>query len=329
VHFPAARLLEPAPVRIGISGWNYAPWRRVFYPEGLRQRDELSFASTVFPSIEINGSFYSLVRPESCQAWYEATPREFVFAVKGSRFITHMKRLANVEVALANFFASGLLRLREKFGPILWQLPPRFRFDPERLEKFLKLLPRSLGEAARLARHHDARVAGRTELKARVDGPLRYALEVRHPSFEVPEYPELLRRHGIASCAADAAKLFPLIEDVTADFVYVRLHGSERLYTSGYGSEELTSWALKIRAWQCGAAPAEARHVGPVRAPNAALPVFCYFDNDVKVRAPFDAINLMRAVSGLAVCAPPPALETVLEEPRTGWVEWESRPTKR
>lgn len=291
-------------VRIGISGFSYPPWRGIFYPPGLRQADELSFASRIFPSIELNGSFYSLQRPGSYRAWYAATPGDFVFAVKGGRFITHMKRLRNVEVALANFFASGLLCLGEKLGPILWQLPPSFRFDAGVLAGFFELLPRTTEELAQLARRHDARLSGRAAVEAQVQGPVRHALEVRHASFEDPRFVELLRQHGIASCVADSAGLYPVIDVATADFSYARLHGAKRLYVSGYAPRDLAPWAQRVGAW------------------SERGDVFVYFDNDVKVRAPFDAQNLARLVRGERPRRPPRAVASVTEEPRADWRAW-------
>src|ERR671922_2761944 len=148
-------------VRIGVSGWRYGPWRGVFYPQGLRQRDELKYLAQQFPTVEINGTFYSLQRPEFFEAWRDQTPPDFVFAVKGSRYITHMLRLQRIETALANFFASGVLALEHKLGPFLWQLPPTLKFDRERIERFLERLPRSTRDAARLGRRHDERVKDR------------------------------------------------------------------------------------------------------------------------------------------------------------------------
>src|SRR5215213_7942378 len=145
-------------IRIGISGWNYKPWRGVFYPKGLVQRRELEYASRQLNSIEINGSFYSLQRPSSYETWYGATPDDFVFSVKGGRFITHMKKLKDIEKPLANFFASGLLKLKEKLGPILWQFPPGFAFNEQRFSDFFELLPRTTKDAAKLAKKHDARL---------------------------------------------------------------------------------------------------------------------------------------------------------------------------
>jgi uncharacterized protein YecE (DUF72 family) len=295
-------------VRVGISGWNYPPWRKVFYPEGLRQADELNFASRAFPTIEINGSFYSLMRPASYQAWYEATPPDFVFSVKGGRFITHMKRLRDAEGALANFFASGLLCLREKLGPILWQLPPTLRFDPGVLRAFFELLPRTTREIERLARRHDARLKGRSVVEAAgASRPVRHTLEVRHPSFMDARYVELLREYGVASCVADSAGLYPVIEDLTADFAYARLHGAQRLYVSGYSTRDLRPWVARVRAWR------------------AQRDVFVYFDNDVKVRAPFDARNLARLLDGKRPLPLPTSLQAVTEEPRSEWEAW--RPT--
>src|SRR5256885_11189225 len=167
-------------IRIGISGWRYAPWRGVFYPRGLRQRDELRYAAGIFRSIEINGTFYSLQRPERFREWHDETPEDFVFALKGGRYITHMLKLRNVERPLANYFASGVLRLGEKLGPILWQLPPNFSFRPEKLEPFFALLPRTMTQAAALARRHDERLEGRARAQTDAERPIRPALGVRH-----------------------------------------------------------------------------------------------------------------------------------------------------
>ncbi len=280
-------------IRIGISGWTYPPWRGVFYPKGWPQKRELEYAATQVSSIEINGSFYSLQRPESYQAWAAATPDNFVFSVKGSRYITHLRRLKEIEVPLANFFASGVLLLGQKLGPFLWQLPPSMPYDPDRLDKFLKLLPRDTSAAARLARKHDQRVSGRKGIKSGGHCILRHALEVRHPSFETRDFVELLRDHQVALVVADTAGKWPFLEDVTSDFVYVRLHGDKELYASGYTTVALGKWAQKIRAWGRGANPGSAKRIAP-RAPasKGGRDVFVYFDNDVKVHAPFDAIAL-------------------------------------
>src|SRR5687768_7407354 len=219
--------------RIGISGWTYKGWRGVFYPPGLPHRRELEHASALFNAIEINGSFYGLQRPTSYQAWHAQTPPDFVFSIKGSRFITHMKKLRDVEVPLANFFASGVLCLGEKLGPILWQFPPNLGFDEQRFDAFFSLLPRTTTAAASLAKEHDERLDGRSWTKRGAHLPIRHCIEVRHDSFLTPAFFELLRRQDIAFVFADTAQRWPYAEDLTSDFVYVRLHGAEELYASG------------------------------------------------------------------------------------------------
>lgn len=284
-------------LRIGISGWTYPGWRGVFYPKGLVHRRELEYASRAMSSIEINGSFYSLQRPESYRRWYEETPPDFVFAVKGGRFITHMRKLKDVETPLANFFASGILRLREKLGPILWQFPPNLRFDETRFTTFLEMLPRTSAAAAEVAARHDERMDTRSWVEAEHDGPVRHVFEVRHPSFMVPEFVELLRRHGAALVFPDTAGLWPYAEDITADFLYLRLHGAENLYASGYSDAQLDWWAERIRIWRTGGEPADATRVTDARPPRMKRDVYVYFDNDAKVHAPFDAIRLRERLS--------------------------------
>lgn len=210
---------NPHRILIGTSGWVYSSWHGPFYPRDLRRGGELEHLSRRLGSAEINASFYSLQRPEHYRRWVEQTPDDFVFAVKGSRFITHMKKLRDAETALANFFASGVLALGRKMGPLLWQLPPSLPFDADRLEAFFRLLPRSTAEAAELAARHDARLAGRALTETDADRPVRHALEVRHPSFAAREPVELLRAHDIALVVADAAGDWPRLEDVTSDFV--------------------------------------------------------------------------------------------------------------
>lgn len=281
-------------VRIGISGWRYAPWRGVFYPPGLAQRRELEYAGHCFHSIEINGTFYSLQRPESFRLWRDETPEEFVFAVKGSRFLTHMKRLKDFETPLASFFAQGVLALGPKLGPFLWQLPPNFHFDAQRLRSFFEKLPTNTTEAAKLARRREmSLMKGRSVLSASGDYPLRHALEVRHESFLVPEFTALLREFNVALVVADTARKFPFVGDVTADFVYIRLHGDEELYSSGYGEKALDDWARRIRAWRTGGVPNDVPRIERSRPERRPRDVYCYFDNDAKVHAPFDARGLM------------------------------------
>ena len=264
-------------VRVGISGWRYEPWRGVFYPDKLPHRRELEFAARHFPTLEINGSFYSLQRPEYYEQWYAESPPGFVYAVKGSRYITHMLRLNRIDKPLANFFASGVLALKDKLGPFLWQCPRMFVFKPDRLAEFFRKLPRTTGEALSLARRRDARLKGRARLAIDADRPLRHAIEIRHESFVCREFLSLLREHGIGLVVADTAGKFPRMFQVTADFVYVRLHGDVEIYRSGYTPGALAAWAKRIRAWD-----------------RAGKDVYVYFDNDVKVRAPFDALNLMQ-----------------------------------
>lgn len=299
---------------IGISGWRYKVWRGTFYPPGLRQRMELEFASRQFSTIEINGTHYSLQRPDSFRRWREETPADFVFSVKGSRFITHMRKLREVEQPLSNFFAQGLLALGPKLGPLLWQLPPQLRFDAERLAAFFRLLPRTTTDAAALALEHDPRLKGRCVVEAESDRPLRHALEVRHASFVTPEFIDLLRQHDVGLVVADTVQ-WPLLFDLTADFVYCRLHGSLELYSSGYEDEALQTWAGRVVQWMQGgevedeeptAQPhghhaSESRPTRPRSRPRAprTRDVFVYFDNDAKVRAPYDAAALQRRVNAL------------------------------
>ena len=199
--------------RVGTSGWRYPPWRRTFYPEGLAQRRELEHLSRRVDTIEINGSFYSLQQPSSWQAWARETPDDFVFAVKGPRFVTHMKQLRDVATPVANFLASGVLALGPKLGPVLWQLPPRMRFDASRVAAFLELLPRTTAAAARLAEQHDERLDGRALTATDADRPLRHAVEPRHESFRDPAFAELLRANGIALVMADSPGTWPVFDE--------------------------------------------------------------------------------------------------------------------
>ena len=290
-------MAKPA-IRIGISGWRYAGWRGSFYPQGLKQRAELAYAAARFETIEINGSFYSLQRPELYRSWHAETPPGFVFALKGGRFITHMKRLKDVEAPLANFFASGVLALNEKLGPVLWQFPESFPFDEARFATFFALLPRDTEAAARLARRHDHRVSGRSWFTVDAKRPIRHAVEIRHESFLHPRFIRLLRRQRIALVFADSVD-WPYVEDLTAGFVYIRLHGATELYASGYGKAALDRWAARIRAWAHGGEPRDAQRVtGPVPS-RRRRDVYVYFDNDAKVRAPGDAQALAKRLDDL------------------------------
>lgn len=284
-----------AAIRVGISGWRYKPWRKVFYPERLPQRAELAFASQHFRSIELNGSFYSLQRPEYYAQWYDETPAGFVFALKGGRFITHMKKLRAVEEALANFFASGVLALRDKLGPVLWQFPENMPADFDRFATFFELLPRDTEAAAELAKRHAPRLRGRVLVQADRKRRLQHTVEIRNRACATPEFIALLRRHRIGWVIADTAGKWPYAEDVTSNFVYIRLHGDKALYQSGYSEPALERWAERIERWHRGAEPDDALRIDPRPAPpRAARDVYVYFDNDIKVHAPFDALALER-----------------------------------
>ncbi|WP_319946681.1 DUF72 domain-containing protein [Cellulosimicrobium cellulans] len=279
-------------VRIGLSGWRYADWRGPFYPAGLPQRRELEHVASLFPAVELNGSFYSLQRPSSFVAWRDQTPEGFTFAVKGPRFVTHMKRLRDVRTPVANFLASGVLALGSRLGPVLWQLPARTAFDHDLLDAFLTLLPRTTGEAARLAHEHDDRLRAPAWTETDADRPIVHALEPRHASFTTPEALELLRRHGVAFAVSDGAGRWPLVEAVTSPLVYVRLHGDQELYRSGYRPHVLDAWAERVRAWHA-----------------AGHDVEVYFDNDVDAHAPADALALMARLPDLALPGLGPAVE--------------------
>jgi uncharacterized protein YecE (DUF72 family) len=264
-------------VRVGISGWRYPAWRGDFYPKGLPQRRELEYAAEHLTSIEINGSFYSLQRPTSYAAWRAQSPDGFVFAVKGGRYVTHLKRLVDVDTALANFFASGVLALGQKLGPLLWQLPETLRFDADVLDEFLGRLPRTTDAMATAANGHDDKVAGdRALTSAEVDLPVHHALEFRSPTFATPEAMEVLRRHQVSCVLADTAGRWPRVEEDTGPLRYVRLHGDQELYASGYTEQALDAWAERCRAWA-----------------GAGQDVFVFFDNDIKGYAPHDAMALI------------------------------------
>jgi uncharacterized protein YecE (DUF72 family) len=286
-------------VRIGISGWTYPPWRGVFFPEKLSQKHELEFVASTFQTIEINGTFYSLQRPSSYQSWAERTPDDFMFSVKAPRYITHMRRLRDVETPLANFFASGILKLGAKLGPILWQLPPNFKYSAELIEDFLKLLPRTTKEAIELGKQHDRMVEGRSFLETDRNRSLRHALEIRHASFVVPEFIATLRKHRVALVCADAVE-WPRLMDVTSDFAYCRLHGSKELYASGYSKRAIEEWAERVATWAKGGESSDGDYASAKKATRRTKrDVFVYFDNDAKVRAPRDAKRLQARMEEL------------------------------
>jgi uncharacterized protein YecE (DUF72 family) len=271
-----------ASTRIGISGWVYPPWRGGFYPKGVKQKDELAYAAKQVPIIEINGSFYSLQKPASFAKWYAETPADFVFSVKGPKYITHERRLKECETPLANFLASGVFNLRDKLGPILWQLPPNLKYDRDRIANFLKLLPHDTQKAAELARNHSEWMKGeRSQLEIDASRPLRHAMEVRNETFKDASFAELLREHNVALVVAETGdKDWPEFLEPTADFVYMRLHGDGNPEEAGYSDAALERWAKRIRAWH-----AEGRDV------------YGFFDGEaIKLRAPADAQNLQNRV---------------------------------
>lgn len=284
-------------IRIGVSGWSYDSWQGAFYPEDLPRSKALAFVSHQFNSVEVNGSFYSLLKPQTYRAWYEETPGDFLFALKGSRFITHNKKLKYVETPLANFLASGPLALNEKLGPIVWQLSDNFRFDPGRIEEFLALLPHDTEAAARLAGRHDERVEGRSWTRVDRRRRLRHALEVRNETFFNSTFVDIARRYGTALVVSDAAD-WPRREELTAGWVYVRLHGSTKTYGSRYSDEELDGWAHRIREWRRGREPRGARTITDRKPPRRKTrDVYVFFDNDQRAHAPKDARRLARRLS--------------------------------
>jgi uncharacterized protein YecE (DUF72 family) len=286
-------------IRVGISGWRFDGWRGTFYPEDLSQKRELEFASRKLNSIELNGTFYSTQKPQSFQSWRKETPDDFVFAIKGSQFITHIRKLENVEGALANFLAQGMLCLGRKLGPILWQLPPQTSFNAEKIEAFLKLLPHTHKQAAAYAKQRDEWMAGRCWLEVEEDQPFRHAMESRHKSFATSEYIELLRKYNVALVVVDSVK-WPVMMDITGDFVYCRLHGSDKIYPEGYTSEAVDTWAQRMIKWSGGEEVTDGARIHPEPGPKQGKrDVFVYFDDDNKVRAPHDAQSMSKRISEL------------------------------
>ena len=293
-HLPIMRERRAAAGRIwiGTSGWSYPGWDRRFYPAGLRRQSALAYNARQFNAVEVNGSFYGLLRPQTYAAWSEQTPPIFLFAVKGSRFITHNKKLRDVEVPLANFLASGVLRLGRKLGPIVWQLAESTRFDAARMAAFFELLPRDTFAAARLAQRHDHRLDGRSWTQAERRRPVRHAIEVRGTTFLVPEFVRLARRYGVAIVISDAPD-WPLVEELTTGFVYLRLHGAEKKYASRYDDRALDRWASRIRAWSTGRDASDAQRITSWPIPRRVRrDVYVFFDNDYEANAPHDALRL-------------------------------------
>lgn len=265
---------------VGISGWTFPGWRGTFYPKDLTQKKELEYASRQLSSIEINGTFYALQRPTSFQNWYSQTPENFQFSVKAPQFMTHVLRLKEIEEPLANFMASGVLCLKEKLGPILWQFPPFVMLKDDRFEKFLKMLPQDAKQAAKLAKKHGEKVKGRAWIKAEGNFPVRHAFEFRHKSFLNKDFIEILRAHNVAFvCAHEGGEKVPYTEEPTANFVYARLHGEGKKFAKGYPDREITAWAKRVKDWN-----------------KQGIDTFIYFSNEAKVHSPKGAVKLMSAL---------------------------------
>ena len=263
-----------AAIRVGIGGWVFPPWRGVFYPPGLAQSRELAHASRQVTSIEINGTFYGAQKPTSFRKWYAETPEDFVFSVKGPRYATHRRELGEAGSSIERFFASGVLELREKLGPILWQVPPTTKFDAANFSAFLALLPAE-----------------------RDDRAIRHVLEVRHPSFAAPEFIALLRTRKVALAFVDD-KNRPAIQDVTADFVYARLRRSQENEATGYPRPALDAWVKRFRTYADGGEPADAARCHPEGAAVAkSRDCFVYFINGAKIRAPAAATAFIERLS--------------------------------
>lgn len=278
---------------IGMAGWSYEGWRGSFYPEGLKQKDELAHASRRIHTIEVNGTFYSLFRPTSYESWYAETPADFIFSLKGPKYITHERRLKSFEKPLANFLASGILALREKLGCILWQFPPNMPFTRERFEPFFAALPHDMQAASLIGSMHSDWLQGRTFLDVQVNHRLRHAVEGRHPSFRDPVLVELAKQYGIALVVGDTNGRWPLIEEVTNDFMYLRLHADETKFPKGYTKKSLEYWGQRIKIWSQGAQPEDAARIVDVGVPVQPRTVFVYFDNDVKETAPLNALSMI------------------------------------
>ena len=288
-----------SPIRIGTSGWIYEHWRGRFYPKELPSKRWLTYLAERLPAVEVNGTFYSLTTPSACDGWRAAVPEGFLFTLKGSRYITHMLKLRGYRKPLANFFASGILRLGSSLGPILWQLPPQLAFDRGRAEEFLSALPDDVRAAERVARRHDSRTTGRAALTAPDgrDRPIRYAIEVRHASWLSDEALQLMAAYDVALVAADTAGRHPAsLHRTSRHLAYVRLHGARRLYEGAYTGEELRAWALRCRKWARGGAE-----------------VFVFFDNDRDAQAARDACALQALLEGKPQDA---AREAPLRRPR-------------
>lgn len=282
-------------IRIGVSGWSYDEWKGVFYPDDLADDDQLEYATRMFDTIEVNATFYSLTDPHTCRRWRDTAPRDFRYSIKGSRYITHVRRLNDPEQPLANFFASGILELGVLIGPILWQLPTNFGLEPERLGRFLDTLPHDTKAAVTLAKGHDDRVKDAAYGNGE-NHRIRHVLEFRHESFMTEEVARMAQSHGVALCFSHTAE-WPYVEEVTAGFVYLRLHGPGELYASSYPKAQLDRWVNRIRAWRSGDHPGDAKRISDLQPPERnERDVYVYFDNTAEGHAPKDALYLRQRV---------------------------------
>lgn len=277
-------------VRTGIAGWVFEEWRGgAFYPEGLKQKEELSYASRHLGAIEINATFYSHQKPASFQSWAAQTPDDFVFPVKGHQAITHIKRLKDVETPLANFFASGVLALGQRLGPFVWQLPGNLKYDPVRIEAFLNLLPKTPGDLLKLAKKHDEKTANPFFDMTGIE-QVRHAIEVRHASFADTAFIDMMRAANVALVVADTAE-WPTY-DPTADFIYCRLQGAPG--KDRYTDADLDKWARRIGMWAAGRPMAEGTFIAPVEASPKPRDVFAHFVSTDKQNAPKNAMSLAK-----------------------------------
>jgi uncharacterized protein YecE (DUF72 family) len=257
-------------IRAGMGGWQFKPWRGVFFPEGLRQADELDYATHHVTAIEINGTYHSLQKPASFAKWAAVAPEGFVFSVKASRYCTNRRTLANMDEPLGRFLNQGLVELGPKLGPILWQFMPFKRFEPEDFGAFLKKLPRELGGL-----------------------PLRHVMDVRHDSFVTPEFVQLCRDQGVAICLSEADD-YPMFPDVTSDVIYARLMKGRDEIETGYPRPDITAWAARFKTYAEGGAPGDLPLVDPsATVAKAPRDVFAFFIREGKVRAPVAAQALI------------------------------------
>jgi uncharacterized protein YecE (DUF72 family) len=274
-HGKAAReslpLSRPATrIRVGVGGWTYEPWRTTFYPAGLPQAQELHYASRQLTAIEVNGTFYGTFKPATFRKWRDETPDGFVFSLKASRFATNRKELSTAGESITRFVESGIEELRDKLGPILWQLMPNKAFDAADLAGFLELLPKQQGSRA-----------------------LRHVLEARHQSFASPDYLALARKHGVSTVFTDSAE-HPSFADPTGDVIYARLVNAEAKLKDGYAPAALDAWAAAAKEWAAGRAPAALPHLEQAPSRARAREVFIYFINGAKEKAPAAAVALIK-----------------------------------